>query len=1746
MPGPGNKNQANRTKGNVRPSSSSQAAQLLSSGNSIPSGFIGFGMLTGTPAFVPVSQSFDDIDSSLDADFRLVLRKLTKRDPTTKIKALQEFSSLCKEKDNQVLKAVLPYWPRTYNKLTLDLDHRVREAVQQTMTVMVGKVRRGLAPYLKNLMGNWLLSQYDTYPTVASAAQQSFQTAFPPAKQTEAINFCKKELVEYFQDNLIHATMHTLSDPSCTETDEMETKYNRVLTGSFLALRKVLLSIPASQQESLTDNLKALLEAGQFWKHGKSKVNMVKAAMFAFLASLCQTHPELSARYATQMVPPVFHNIDEKDPVICSSLWEAALSIANHIQDWTKYISISKSFWPKLRSLLEAGFSGNVAVIGPNLLPLFSKVPEDILGEKGKFYEEFFSYFKRGLSCPQLTSNQSDLGSAVKAYMECIQYCLRQMSKSEKDTCTTRIQDMLFDQVLPVVQASLIEGQSGLSRTPLFGMLGMIMSGLEQMEFSPVQAVLGFWIQLGDILQEKMMHFGQDLEGKSSFDEKLVHLVKCLLYPKALTKHKIERVRFTLEKKSTSHEIEAILERVELSKCQAEFVQRLTLTSFKHAHDQWSPEHLKLFGQLIELDSSAITVSKVIQCCHSGTVSEEPPADYFVFHICLPWLKRLQEKEETLGHVKFLIQIIFVFIPVIGDCNVKIVLDKLFENLQRLETLHTLVDKLFMLCKSNLTIKHWMKSIVFEERMVTIATNVCDISVDIFTADVEEEIEHGWAILSQILSCDENDVPMLTTDCIQRILSCIHNSLLRLSVDKMVDRTDRAVKFVSQVASSFFCNFKGCLTIPSAEDLLLMLFSVYLGNPYNVTEESLHSATQAWLLGVKNILQYTGGYMPQEGAVCKMVTALKERVSTSLSSVQQLQSYMEGVRHLLEAVFEILSTDEDCKPNPVIQTLCDELFIKTVYPLPNQVLEYLCVSGEYLLPQNLKRSGTQFPNQTLFSSLYNCKLLSLSSGSKPDTEEPVLKATSLNLEWTDDRLATLLSAVQGQTILANWMEIDASVKTLPAVQEAVTELSSYVNQLMGEISPHANQMLKITLKRSEEDSQFCLSVKPVLEYLSVSTEAPFNLEISYILENCSSLTECRVHLIRSILPYFTLQDCLTFMEIMVARLLSCPSEALDCIDGALGPLNLITVSTPLLISTHQTEIRDLLLATMDQVLTWKENQEDLLLFDRPLSEVNGQHILLNAEICRLLQCVVRYFSASLSDKHWDFILCTLVSWIQCIGDNQDVLLSTCQLQSLTSAVCDLLSEVMTCIVTKVMAKLPGYPPNLASEWTEFFSDGAYSVLLPLFLELTKEFKKKADSGIARLSVASLGNAVSTSPKCKVMEHRLPPLLIAGEASPLPDSLQTLINHFCPLLGSVERAVQITAFAILHNVMEDLPQYDKEERSIREGAVEGSEEEDNSKSPPVSLVRMQETSWEFFCELLTELRVDQCYSIFPTSPEYHHVLAYLLSWKLMLAFFKSAPAELRQAYASYLKTSGMVERLLFTLFRLMPNNPGTMFEVEHKLDVKASTSVHEIQQLACRVYLMTLETTPAMVRQWWKEQDRKTAAYVDKFTSKHVSHLLCNAEIQTVQKTDVKLDNMTIKTRAMTREVIATYALAEVTVEMVISLPSNYPLGNIQVQSEKRIGVSGPQWEKWLLQLNIFLQHQNGSIMDGLRLWKNNIDKRFEGVEECTICYSVLHGTNFQLPRLQCKTCKKKFHSACLYKWFNTSHNCTCPLCRNLF
>ena len=55
----------------------------------------------------------------------------------------------------------------------------------------------------------------------------------------------------------------------------------------------------------------------------------------------------------------------------------------------------------------------------------------------------------------------------------------------------------------------------------------------------------------------------------------------------------------------------------------------------------------------------------------------------------------------------------------------------------------------------------------------------------------------------------------------------------------------------------------------------------------------------------------------------------------------------------------------------------------------------------------------------------------------------------------------------------------------------------------------------------------------------------------------------------------------------------------------------------------------------------------------------------------------------------------------------------------------------------------------------------------------------------------------------------------------------------------------------------------------------------------------------------------------------------------------------------------------------------------------------------------------------------------------------------------------VKARATTREVMVSYTIEDIVIELIIQLPSNYPSGSITVENGKRVGVAVQQWWNWM-------------------------------------------------------------------------------------
>jgi hypothetical protein len=115
--------------------------------------------------------------------------------------------------------------------------------------------------------------------------------------------------------------------------------------------------------------------------------------------------------------------------------------------------------------------------------------------------------------------------------------------------------------------------------------------------------------------------------------------------------------------------------------------------------------------------------------------------------------------------------------------------------------------------------------------------------------------------------------------------------------------------------------------------------------------------------------------------------------------------------------------------------------------------------------------------------------------------------------------------------------------------------------------------------------------------------------------------------------------------------------------------------------------------------------------------------------------------------------------------------------------------------------------------------------------------------------------------------------------------------------------------------------------------------------------------------------------------------------------------------------------------------------------------------------------------------------------------------------------------------------------IAIQVPPNFPLRNVEVDGRLTLGIPEKRWKRWALQIRQMLNNQDGTLLDALMLWKENVDKDFAGLEPCPVCYSILSVKTHELPNLECNTCNNCFHSSCLYKWFHSSGKSQCVLCQ---
>ena len=182
-------------------------------------------------------------------------------------------------------------------------------------------------------------------------------------------------------------------------------------------------------------------------------------------------------------------------------------------------------------------------------------------------------------------------------------------------------------------------------------------------------------------------------------------------------------------------------------------------------------------------------------------------------------------------------------------------------------------------------------------------------------------------------------------------------------------------------------------------------------------------------------------------------------------------------------------------------------------------------------------------------------------------------------------------------------------------------------------------------------------------------------------------------------------------------------------------------------------------------------------------------------------------------------------------------------------------------------------------------------------------------------------------------------------------------------------------------------------------------------------------------------------------------------------------------------------------------------------------------LCCNFMFSCLKAFPALCRLWYSQIiDRSYTGAVSNVVSSFFSPYLITEEFSRVSDSFQisEQEGFRVRINSALRSIVVEKTDPELIIRLSIKIPECFPLIAPEVSIDAPSSLSG-QVKKWELNILLMLKSfsLNKSLAEACNSWQQSVDKHFEGIEECTICYSILHSSSGALPTIACKTCSHK-------------------------
>ena len=213
-----------------------------------------------------------------------------------------------------------------------------------------------------------------------------------------------------------------------------------------------------------------------------------------------------------------------------------------------------------------------------------------------------------------------------------------------------------------------------------------------------------------------------------------------------------------------------------------------------------------------------------------------------------------------------------------------------------------------------------------------------------------------------------------------------------------------------------------------------------------------------------------------------------------------------------------------------------------------------------------------------------------------------------------------------------------------------------------------------------------------------------------------------------------------------------------------------------------------------------------------------------------------------------------------------------------------------------------------------------------------------------------------------------------------------------------------------------------------------------------------------------------------------IRTYLFSWELVFSAYTKASHKVRSDYSEVLKSENYISPLLDFLFDVLGHSAAQPINLDkagftlariQNYDLRggeAEMDEKNMQWILVNLYYLCLKYAPNLAKTWWMDcKSKQTRIAVESWTEKYFSPLVISdtldevaiwAEQQEAPTDDEK--ELLIKVSKKSREVHARCEIDDMQMQIVIRLPSIYPLESVKVEGINRVAVNERKWQNWLI------------------------------------------------------------------------------------